>query len=157
MKFKTLRTSETGKKFANVDAKMKECFEAAKALIDELGAKQWRGAYWVAAGGISSLFFPKGFEIPSYYKKQDDGYSPKRSLKKGKEIHAKIKALPTVSIKELNACIGFDEKMFKTIGFNTANPAYYLFSVEEEWNCTIPDDCEEITTTEYNKLTKKSN
>ena len=157
MKFKTKRTSETGKKFAIIEDRLQQSLKASQKLAKELGAKDFREAYWVAGGGISSLVFPHDFTPPPYYKKVNHSselneWMPKLNIKAGKEIMERINALPRVGIGELNKCIGFQEDMFKTIGFNMMNEEYFLFSAEEEWLDKLPADCEEITVGEYNAL-----
>lgn len=153
MNFKTKRTSKTGLKFSKIEKKIKICFEEEKKLLDEIGVKQYRKGYWTAFGGISSLVFDKDMKIPGYMKKiRHEEYMPKKNIKEGIALDKKIKELPVVSKGELNACIGFKENMLKTIGFESSNPEYFLFSVNEDWGIKIPKDCKEITTTEYNKL-----
>ena len=63
MYFITKKDSETGKKFQKIAEKLEVCFENQKALAEKYGFTSWRGEYWVAAGGISSVIFPKGTTV----------------------------------------------------------------------------------------------
>jgi len=156
MKFKTLKTSETGKKFAAIQVKLHEAHEAVVALTEEIGANQWRPAYWVINSGISALFFPEDFQVPRHFKKlhssKGGGYMPRLDRLEGKLLQKKINSLPMVQIEELNMCVGFKEKIFKTIGYESTNKEYYLFSLKDDWKFVAPGDCEEITVSEYNRL-----
>jgi hypothetical protein len=81
-------------------------------------------------------------------------WMPKLSTKEGKAIMAEINALPIVDIDELNAVVGYEGNHFKSshIGFSYENKAYYGFILSDKWEVTPPDDCEEITASEYKKL-----
>jgi len=153
MKFITKRDSETGKKFAEYEAKRQEAIKATHNFVfTEIGASEYRSKSSRETGGISSLIFGSDFIIPDYFKKIRSGeYMPRASVKEGKGLLVKIQALPTVSNCELNNCIGFDD-FFNTIGFDPRNNKYFIFSVKEEWDIQIPPDCEEITTTRYKEL-----
>jgi len=124
----------------------------------ELHVKEWRAGYWIAIGGVSSMVFEDDYEVPKYFKKgaQNGEFMPKKNMKEGKTIQKKIDSLINVSIHELNMCIGFDESMFKTIGYNSTNDEYFLFTIGEDWGIEVPIDCEEIATKEYNSLVKEA-
>ena len=157
MKFKTLKTSETGKKFAVVDKNISLAIKATRKLAKEQNFKQWRGNRWGLAGGIYSVLFEETPDLSVWKKIAPNEYSTKRSTKKGKEMWALLNELPVVFRHELNSCInldGFNFYGFNTIGFARGHKLYYGFEVGDEWAAKIPNDCEEITTTEYNKLFK---
>ena len=144
MYFKTKKNSNTGKKFQVINDKLNMCFNAQIEFINSINAKQFRPGIWLAAGGISSIIFDENYNVPKHFKLLKDTfneYMPKLNCKDGKIIQEKIDKLPTVSIRELNNCIGFKEDMFKTIGFNMSNDEYFIFTTREEWNITIPNDC----------------
>ena len=77
---------------------------------------------------------------------------PRLDRLEGKLLQKKINSLPMVQIEELNMCVGFKEKIFKTIGYESTNKEYYLFSLKDDWKFVAPGDCEEITVSEYNRL-----
>ncbi|WP_372775636.1 hypothetical protein [Mangrovibacterium sp.] len=152
MKFKTLRTSETGKKFQAIVEKEEKAFEEAKSLADEIGFEKWRSDRWAAFGGIEFVYFADQTPDPKVWRNTDAGAVPRRNTKPGKAMYERLEALTKVSKHELNMCIGFDGAPFKNIGFSYNNPDYFLFEVFEKWDCEIPADCEEITVSEYRKL-----
>lgn len=157
MKFKTKRTSETGKKFLELEKELRAAKEATLQFIDEIGAEAYRPGYFSLQGGIGEIYFPKGYEIPKYFKKSRwDGYVPNLKYKQGKILQAKINKLPTVRWDKANACIGY-EAIDSHIGYSFQHPDYILYTTKEKWNCPTPDDCEEITTTEFNELSNVEN
>lgn len=155
MYFITKKDSETGKKFQQIANKMVVCYEYQKVLADKYGFTSWRGAYWVIAGGISSVIFPKDTIVDTkVWKKVKDRkneYTPRLNTKQGKSVQADFEQAPTITKSELNACIDWDEA-FSNIGFDKGNDKYFGFCVGEDCNVVIPKDCEEITTTKYREL-----
>ena len=155
MYFITKKDSETGKKFQKIVDKFDICFENQKALANKYGFTSWRGAYWVIAGGISSVIFPKDTIVDTkVWKKVKDRkneYTPRLNTKQGKSVQADFEQAPTITKSELNACIDWDEA-FSNIGFDKGNDKYFGFCVGEDCNVVIPKDCEEITTTKYREL-----
>ena len=158
MYFITKKESETGKKFQKIAEKLEVCFENQKALAEKYGFTSWRGEYWVAAGGISSVIFPQGTTVDTkVWKEVRNGeYMPRLNIKQGKSIQYDFDQAVTISKKELNACIGWKEGFSEHIGFSKANNEYFGFIIEEDWtDVPIPSDCTEITTSKYRELFKK--
>lgn len=156
----TKKTSATGCKFQAIFEKYDIAFSAQKALSKKYGFEEWRHAYWVIYGGISSVRKIKDLDTKVWKKVTEvdnESYSPKKSSKLGKIIHEDFKNLPVITIEELNNCIGFEEKMFKSIGVAFNNESYVGFITDEKWNITVPKDCEEVTLTKYNELFKITN
>ncbi|MGD1894007.1 MAG: hypothetical protein ACFB15_25850 [Cyclobacteriaceae bacterium] len=155
MKFKTKRTSETGKKFCEVEVNAEQCLLEAKKLAKVLGVKKWRPDRFAVFGGLEEVFFDS---IPDKklwrLNKNGSGYYPNRKTKVGKQIYAELKALPLISYQDLNDCISFNGHRFRHIGVNFSHLNYIGFTGQEDWDIIIPDDCEEITVKEYNKLFK---
>ena len=158
MYFITEKNSETGKKFQKIANKLNVCFENQKALAKKYGFTSWRGAYWVVAGGISSVMFPKGttIDIKVWKEVKKGEYMPRLNTKQGKAIQADLEQAITISKAELNACIGWDEGFRKHIGFCKANNEYFGFTIDDDWtDIIIPNDCTEITATKYRELFKE--
>nr|DAD67779.1 MAG TPA: hypothetical protein [Siphoviridae sp. ctjjE1] len=158
MYFITEKNSETGKKFQKIANKLNVCFENQKALAKKYGFTSWRGAYWVVAGGISSVMFPKGttIDIKVWKEVKKGEYMPRLNTKQGKAIQADLEQAITISKAELNACIGWDEGFSKHIGFCKANNEYFGFTIDDDWtDIIIPNDCTEITATKYRELFKE--
>ena len=157
MHFITEKNSETGKNFQKIADKLDVCFENQKALAEKYGFTSWRGAYWVVAGGISSVMFPKGttIDIKVWKEVKKGEYMPRLNTKQGKAIQADLEQAITISKAELNACIGWDEGFSKHIGFCKANNEYFGFTIDDDWtDIIIPNDCTEITATKYRELFK---
>jgi hypothetical protein len=151
--FITEKTTETGKKFQLISEKADLIFEKSKELANEIGFEKWRSGYWDAYGGFSSLLF-KEKPNEKVFKKVNgkNEWLPKKNIKEGREIQAKLDSIPTVSKDELNECIGFDGAPFKTIGFAPNNNEYFGFTVDVKWNLKIPNDCQEVTASKYMEL-----
>tara|TARA_R110000796_G_scaffold236610_1_gene356104 strand:+ start:109 stop:579 length:471 start_codon:yes stop_codon:yes gene_type:complete len=156
MKFKTLKTTETGKKFTALFEKSKIAKQDAKDFSNKYGFSKYRGGYWCCFGGISScLDFKETPDKKIWGKGAEKGeFMPKGNSKIGKSIQKEIDDLTVVTGEELNECIGVEKEPFHTIGFTFNNDEYYGFIVGENWDFKIPEDCEEITVSEYNKLFK---
>jgi hypothetical protein len=159
MKFITKKDSETGKKFQVIADKLKEARNAQKQLVEELGFKAWRAGYWLVRSGFSALCSPITKPDPTIWKNVNGSkneFMPRANRKAGKEIIKKFDAMPVVSSDDLNQCIGFNGAPFSTIGFAfKKNGEYFGFSVKEDWNVQIPEDCLEVTVSHYNDLFKK--
>lgn len=158
MKFKTLKTSVTGKKLVALSEKMDRCNEARAVFLNELGVDRFTIPYKVIAGGLRSVEFKEFPDMKSWkVDKQLHGcYMPRISSKSGKVIQKRFEDLPVVQGGELNKCIGFDS-IFSTIGFFYSHPKYIGFEVPssspfQNVGFKAPNDCKEITMTEYEKL-----
>ena len=154
MYFITEKTTKTGKKFQKISDRIVEANKATINFAKKHGFKAWRPAYWVAAGGISSCGEFEKTPDPKIWGKGEAPYEffPKRSSKAGKAIYKEIEELPKVRIHDLNDCIGFEEDAFKTIGFAHNHDKYFGFTAKEDWDIKVPNDCKEITYTEYKKI-----
>lgn len=155
MYFITKKSSETGKKFQEVADKSALCDLAIQSFISKLpNVNQYVTCRWSAFGGLEYVIFNNTPNLKVWKKSNEveNGYSPRKTSKEGKELDLLMKQLPKVSYYELNMCIGFDKKMFKCIGFNQNNKDYFCFSINENWGCEIPSDCEEITTSKYKEM-----
>ena len=157
MYFITPKNSETSKKFQKIADKLDVCFENQKALAEKYGFAAWRGEYWVAAGGISSVVFPEGTTVDTkvWREVRYDEYMPRLNTKQGKAIQADFDQALTISKAELNACIGWKEGFSEHIGFCKNNNEYFGFIIENDLtDIVIPNDCTEVTTSKYKELFK---
>jgi len=90
----------------------------------------------------------KGYSTPAQIQKESKGAF-------GLDYEeALLMTCPTVTIDELNQCVGFDGAPFKTIGFAGNNDSLFGFVVRDDWGFIKPDDCEEVTNSKYNELFK---
>lgn len=152
MYFKTLRTSETGKKFTAIIEKISVTNQASKEFAKKYDVKAWRPDGFAAFGGIATVMLnnPPDKKLWKLRKGKTDEYVPNYKTNEGKIVEKELTGVPVVSRHELNMCIGF-EADFKSIGFNNSDK-YFGYTTNDEWNVPVPDDCTEITRTEYLKL-----
>ena len=154
MYYITEKTSETGLKFKAISDKRKISQDEAKEFAKKYGFSQYRGGYWQVFGGISScLDFKETPDKKIWGKGAEKGeFMPKKNTKAGKAISKEINDLTTVTIDDLNQCIGFDGAPFKTIGFAEKNDKYFGFVIDEDWKIEVPKDCEEVLTSSYREM-----
>ena len=151
MYFITKKDSVTGKKFAAISEKRKQCHKAQKELALRYGFNQWWQAYGVVFGGISGCLFDKEPDTKIWkYVKYLKGWMPKIGTSEGKKIMKEFNNLPHIANEELNACIGWDEDC-STIGY-AKNKSLYGFVGFDDWKIDVPDDCEEVTISKYKEL-----
>lgn len=159
MYFKTKISSETGEKFTKLIAKKEIAISAQKEVANKYGFESYRGAFWQVWGGFSSCMDfneepdPKLWKIIKHRRRTE--YFPKKNSKEAKAIWREINEVPCVSILDLNECIGLVGDPFKSIGFSYNNSEYFGFTVGDSWGVEVPDDCEEILSSEYDELFKK--
>lgn len=155
MKFKTLRTSETGKLLNQVVLKMAACKRAQDLVAKILGFTRYRHRNDVAYGGISCIIFDKPPSKQNWVKAQD-GYLPRRKGKRNKHIANMIDSLPVVKASELCEAINLENfGEFKLPGLSFSNKEYYLLDISDDWMYNPPEDCIKISEEEYKKLSEK--
>lgn len=152
MYYKISKESETGQKLTAVLEKMKEAHYAIVELSEKMGFNKWRSPESTVKGGIDVVYFPKNKRPKSIgWNHNEDGSSyPNRRYKAGKNIAKMFQNLPRVSRWELNQAVGLDSA-FNQIGFHPINDLYVV-NIDEKWNHTMPEDCIEITVTEFKSL-----
>ncbi len=157
--FKTPKISETGKKFQALIDKAMTIREAINKFCKEQGGT---GSYvhtnmYAFGTDVIAIEFLENPD-PKIWKKnkQHKGFfAPRMNSKQGKEIYEKMSSLPKIETEELNAIIGVKESFLTTIGYATTNKEYFGFQTEHdrvESTTDIPNDCQEITFTEYENL-----
>lgn len=153
MYFITRKTSLTGEKFKKVSQLRDEAIDAQRAFCEKYKVDKFRGAVFYAWGGISSCVFSSDPDKKIWKKipKRSGEYMPKKSSKVGKVIQVEIINLPKVNHQVINDCIGFDGELFTNIGFDESDD-YFGFVAFDDWGVAPPDDCREVTFTEYKKL-----
>lgn len=154
-RFKTKRESATGKKFMAFHDELIHCYKETQALVNEMGADYFFPDHKCVRSGISGVSFAEGMDVPPHFKKVKggNGYYPNRRFKLGREFDKKIKALPVVTGEQLNACAGFGEWPAKKIGVSYTDGAHVFFSLQKDWEYTVPADCDEITEQQYLDMT----
>lgn len=154
MFYKTLKTTATGRKFADLLLKIDAAHAAQVALCEKYGIETFRASSFYLWGGFSAVLFnvaPNTKDWKNVYGAKDE-WMPKLSSSVGKAVQKEFDALPVVTRKELNACVGFNNH-FKHIGFNFCD-THFGFTDVADWSLKIPDDCEEITKIAFDLLFK---
>lgn len=154
MFFITKKESETGKKFAEILKKKEVAEKEQIELSEKYGFKTYRAAYFSVWGGFSSCLDFKEAPDKKLWGKgaKPNEYFPKKNSKVGKAIVQEFEDMTYVTTRELNSCIGYTEMTFNKIGFAFGNDEYFGFITSKEWGVKIPNDCEEVTETKYDKL-----
>lgn len=155
MKFKTLRTSETGKKIQSIVDQIKACRKAILEFCDEYGIEKVYGNSFFAYGGVSGFKLAEDTKIDLKDTKKFPHaigcVSPRLSTKGGKALQEVIKKLPKVDKGEYNNAFGYTD-IWSSPGLNYSHDEYFLFTVGEKWGYEPPSDCIEITVKEYKEL-----
>ena len=153
MYFITEKNTETGKKFQKIVEKRAVAMKEVKALAEKYNIYQWRSENGFAWGGMSSCIFSQAPDTKIWGKSHIKGeFFPKKSTRAGKSVLKEIDLLTKVSDHELNMCVNFNGAPFKTIGFVFGNDDYFGFIVKNEWDFKKPEDCKEVTYSEYKEL-----
>ena len=149
--YKTLKTSETGMKFAEVMAKSKELSGQIRKFCEEHDIISYQKPTYKMVGGLERVEFRNGvIPDPNVWRKNGGFWSPRRNTKAGKAMAAILDALPELDVHELNMCIGFNGSPFRHIGLRKGSDTHQFFSVGAGWeDLVIPSDCVEITHSEY--------
>lgn len=147
----TPRISETGEKFKLIEEKKSKIFNQTKKLAYEIGFKGWYGSAIKIAGPPTILVF-KNHPDKKIFKKVKDGFFPKKTSEKGRQIIEKLDKIESIYRRDLNMCVNYEEYFFEHIGYAFSNSDYYGFIVDSDWKFTPPTDCEEVTYSKYNEL-----
>lgn len=150
MYYITNKTSETGKKFAEVNKQMDEAWEKVVSFSKSIGIVEFRMDWCAVYGGLSAAFLPEDYDKKGWKELRKGEFMPDRRTKLGKLLQNDIDNLPRVDRFALNDCIGWKE-CFNVIGFHWKSDIYFGFITREVWNINIPEDCTEITSGEYKR------
>jgi DNA-directed RNA polymerase subunit N (RpoN/RPB10) len=167
MKFKISKGTETFNKLVELKEKVITVNEAARAVVNELGASKYCHRSHHLAGGISALVFDKK---PEGYKEVGEKYQnffyPKVANKAALE---KIESLTLVEFDDLNKIVGFKAPQtvssergimwISTVGLTWAEHGIpeedMVMDIENGCKYTPPADVVEILESEYEKLRTK--
>lgn len=154
--YRTLRTSETGKKFQKIERNTIEADKAISELKNKYGFDNHYSSDEYAYGNIAAVVFPAGMELDMQAWKEAknvgyNAYSPRLGNKKGKAIKKDFDAVPRAMRYDIDEIVGV-QQVFQHIGFTMSDDTYFGFVVGAKWSVKIPKDCEEITASEYENL-----
>ncbi len=157
MKYITKKTSETGKELQIVLDKIQRARQERNDFADKYCFTHYRmNSVHDIVGTICSC---SGFEKEPDTKDwknsgfEEKEYFPNLRSKIGKKIFNEIYEMTIITKKELNECVNYFGRT-SHIGYNTDNDEYFGFVVLEEWKVNVPEDCQEVLTSEYNKMFK---
>lgn len=152
--YKTPKTSETGKKVAELIAKGAEIRKQIEAFIKEIGAKDQylKNQRMLFGTGICAVQFD---ETPDFvlwkkfrsYNGPETFYEPRLNAKEGRALAARFSSFGEVERSDLDNCVGWDS-FLQNIGFDN-NDTHFYFALDPDWKHPMPKDCVEITTSEY--------
>lgn len=155
--YKTLKNTETGDKIKRIINLCHQGRQEAEELCRELNAEEQYliNSRFILGTGLVAFRFSNEPDMKIWKKHKIDGYyEPRLKSKKGKEIQNKIFNLQRIDKAELSDAIGLS-CWFRSPGF-TEVKNYYLFNLESSWEHKMPNDCAEITGSEYDKLLKET-
>lgn len=153
MKYRTLKSSNTGRKLQELLDRANKGYDEIEALGIKYNFKQYKEGYWKAYGGISGIVFEKEPDR-RVWKMTENGWMPKLNTKEGKAIQKEFDKLNSVWHWELNQAVGVNEN-YKFAGFSgDTNETYFGFEISDTWEFKKQNDCEKITLELYDELFK---
>lgn len=157
MYFKTAKDSDTGKKLAAVYEKGVDAWHKREELLGELMEKYpgMTGRFWdkggnTVWGGISTVEFAEDPKSDFWVNIQNKEYIPLESTEEGEAVAKQIAELPVVNYPEINACINYNNPK-DVVGFRVGKD-YFGLEIDPAWNHKMPEDCQEITYSEFANL-----
>ena len=156
MYYITRKNSETGKKMQELLDKASAIRKQISEYLKLLGANpnQWvcSDKYFFNTGVIAVVFDKEpDLKIWKEFKKIPNSYQPRMTSYEGKKIQSKFQSIGVIDRVDLNEVVGFGQ-VFQHVGFDLGSKDYFCFMLREEWQHTMPEDCEEITYTKYLEL-----
>ena len=158
MYYITRKNSETGKKMQELLDKASAIRKEISEYLELIGAKsnQWVSSnnYFFNTVVRAVLFETEpDMKIWKEFKKIPNSYQPIMTSYEGKKIQAKFDSIEAIDRVDLNRIVGFGQ-VFQHVGFDLGSKDYFCFMLREEWQHTMPEDCEEITYKRYLELFK---
>lgn len=151
--YKTNRNSKTGLKLKAILDKVEEFDKQISELSKKYGFSEIAHSQYFLKS-LDAVIFEENPDKTIWKKVKDvyNGYYP-RTRCKNKELIDDFDKVNKLRIRriELDKIIG-NNRVFCHAGFNVDIPNVYIFIVESDWNCDIPQDCQEISNIEYEKL-----
>lgn len=156
MYYITPKNSETGKKMQALIDKAKKIRTEISDYLKVIGAKHYQ---WVTSDNyllntkINAALFDKepDMKIWKVFKQFPNAYQPRLTTYEGKKIQAMFDSVESIDRVDLNRIVDFGQ-VFQRIGVDLNSEEYFCFMIREEWNHTMPADCEEITYAKYLEL-----
>ena len=158
MYYITQKNSETGKKMQELLDKASVIRKEISEYLELIGANpnQWVSSdkYFFNTGVMAVVFDKEpDLKIWKEFKKIPNSYQPTMTSYEGKKIQSKLDSIEAIDRVDLNRIVGFGQ-VFQHVGFDLGSKDYFCFMLREEWQHTMPEDCEEITYKRYLELFK---
>ena len=158
MYYITRKNSETGKKMQELLDKASAIRKEISEYLELIGANpnQWVSSdkYFFNTGVMAVVFDKEpDLKIWKEFKKIPNCYRPRMTSYEGKKIQSKFQSIGVIDRVDLNEVVGF-KQVFQHVGFDLGSKDYFCFMLREEWQHTMPEDCEEITYKLYLELFK---
>ena len=156
MYYITRTKSETGKKMQELLDKASAIRKEISEYLKLLGAnpKSWVSSdkYFFNTVVRAVLFESEpDMKIWKVFKNFPNSYQPRITTYEGKKIQAKLDSIEAIDRVDLNRIVGFGQ-VFQHVGFDLGSKDYFCFMLREDWQHTMPEDCEEITYKRYLEL-----
>lgn len=125
-------------------------------FADSIGANKelfCRSSWYIFYTGTVAFYFDEkpDMEVWKEFKHFDGYYSPRLSNKEGKFLQSKIDSFQKIRKEELHETFGYDSFIYSP-GFVPGEGLFFGISIDTNANFKAPEDFEEITFTEYEKL-----
>ena len=156
MYYITPKTSETGKKTQALLDKATVIRKEISEYLELIGAKPNQ---WVSSNNyffdtvVRAVIFESEPDMKTWkvFINFPNSYQPRMTSYEGKKIQSKFDSIEAIYRVDLNRIVGFGQ-VFQYVGFNLNSTDYFCFMLQEDWNHTMPEDCEEITYAKYLEL-----
>lgn len=145
MYYKVNKNSITGRKIQELDLKRHNCLKMVNEFILKVGASEACINRFAAFGGCEVLIFDNDPDSKEFRRIREikNGYLPKLSCNRGKELDREMRSLPIVTISELNMCLGI-YNIFTPIEYWSLSKDFYGIIVPFQFKYQLPADCTQI-------------
>ena len=156
MYYITRKNSETGKKMQELLKKAADIRKEISDYLKLIGANhdKWvTSDHYILNTNVRAVLFETepDMKIWKVFKHIPNSYQPRLNNYEGKKIQSKFDSIESIDRVDLNKVVGFGQ-VFQRIGVDVDSKEYFCFMLREEWNHTMPEDCEEITYAKYLEL-----
>ncbi len=150
--YKTKKTSEIGKKFAELWEKGEQADEAGRALAKKYNAESFVTKGGVAFGGIYGFSFQERPNSKIWKKLGGcaDFFTPKVSTKEGRNIDNEMSAIPTIRRDDFSDLLPEKPPVYGQMGVVVCETYVYV-GVLKEWKIKLPEEFTEIAESEWEK------
>ena len=154
--YKTSKNSPVGVKLQSLKDQGKKIESEIYDYMYEIGAGReylMRGRCVFGTGVCGAKFLEQpNMKVWKNFSGHDNYYRPRLSSKIGKEIEEKFKSFHMIDRDEIAETFGFESFGNNPGFFDSGKSEYFGIAMDSKWKFEMPEDFEEITFTEYEKL-----